>query len=341
MRRGYKIVVNTAAGRRRYMQYLIPQVVISDIVDRYDLWINTTNKDDILFFMKVAELFPKINLVWQPHKTINGILSMGAFYKKCCENNTIYIKLDDDMIWFEPTFFEKMVDFRIDNPKFFLVSPLVINNGICDYILQETQKITYYKYHVCEGYNRFWYNGEFAYQLHSWFIDNYLKPKRYEELYSGIHEIALHRFAINAVLWFGETFKEFGGIVSGDDEEQLTIKTPMQLNKNNCFNCNTICAHFSFSVQRSLLDNSNILDQYGEIIYSQGSIELIDLLKQTVNICNYINKNPQTSASIDVGYTQIPPYKGRGTKKWYKLLKEADAIYSITSKKYIKTEITE
>ena len=112
-------MVNTAAGRRRYMQYLIPQVVISDIVDRYDLWINTTNKDDIFFFMKVAELSSKINLIWQPDKKINGILSMGAFYKDCCEEDTIYIKLDDDMIWFEPTFFEKMVDFRIDNPQYF------------------------------------------------------------------------------------------------------------------------------------------------------------------------------------------------------------------------------
>ena len=39
----YKIVVNTAAGRRRYMQYLIPYIVSSEIVDRYDIWVNTHN----------------------------------------------------------------------------------------------------------------------------------------------------------------------------------------------------------------------------------------------------------------------------------------------------------
>ena len=33
MYNNYKIVCNTAAGRRRYMQYLIPQVICSDIVD--------------------------------------------------------------------------------------------------------------------------------------------------------------------------------------------------------------------------------------------------------------------------------------------------------------------
>ena len=50
MYQNYKVVVNTAAGRRRYMQYLIPYVLASDIVDRYDLWINTMNCQDIAFF---------------------------------------------------------------------------------------------------------------------------------------------------------------------------------------------------------------------------------------------------------------------------------------------------
>ena len=35
MYRDYKIVCNTAAGRRRYMQYLFPQVLAADILDRY------------------------------------------------------------------------------------------------------------------------------------------------------------------------------------------------------------------------------------------------------------------------------------------------------------------
>ena len=54
MYNNYKIVCNTAAGRRRYMQYLIPQVICSDIVDRYDIWVNTTDKKDIAFFEMLA-----------------------------------------------------------------------------------------------------------------------------------------------------------------------------------------------------------------------------------------------------------------------------------------------
>ena len=75
----YKVVCNTAAGRRRYMQYLVPQVVASDVVDRYDIWINTTDKQDIEFFRLLAEAFPKINLVYQPDGVVSGISSINAF----------------------------------------------------------------------------------------------------------------------------------------------------------------------------------------------------------------------------------------------------------------------
>ena len=37
MYQNYKVVVNTAAGRRRYMQYLVPPILNADIVDRYDI----------------------------------------------------------------------------------------------------------------------------------------------------------------------------------------------------------------------------------------------------------------------------------------------------------------
>ena len=47
---GYKVVVNTAAGRRRYMRCLLPFVLSSPIVDRYDIWVNTLDKLDTAFF---------------------------------------------------------------------------------------------------------------------------------------------------------------------------------------------------------------------------------------------------------------------------------------------------
>lgn len=291
MYRDYRVVANTAVGRRRYLKYLLPQVLASDIVDRYDLWVNTLDKVDIEFFKKMAVKYPKLNLIWQPEGVINGIYSMAAFYPYCQDEDTIYIKLDDDVVWFDPSFFEEICRFRIDNPQYFLVSPLVINNGICNYILQNSNLINFSEYITCNPYPMKYYNGYLAEQLHEWFIKNYLKDQSFNHLYCGEHIIALQRFAINAVAWFGRDFKKFGGKVEGDDEEFLTVKYPAKHNLTCCFDCNTIVSHFSFSVQRKYLDGSNVLSQYDKLLMKYGDEKLLQILNETQAVLQKVESN--------------------------------------------------
>lgn len=270
MYNNYKIVCNTAAGRRRYMQYLIPQVICSDIVDRYDIWVNTMDKEDIAFFEMLASKYSKINLVWQPDNNINGISSINAFYKKCIEDNTIYIKLDDDIVWLAPNFFETIVKFRIDNPQYFVVSPLVINNAKTTYLFQIQGKLQLARYQRAESFNKIlWKSGKFAVELHEWFISKYLKSQKWEELYCQDYPMGITRFSINSIVWFGEDMKQFDGIVTGDDEEFMSCIKPTLEGKANCFCGSTLISHFAFRSQRKILDQASILEQYGNIMFEQ------------------------------------------------------------------------
>lgn len=293
MYKNYKIVANSAMGRRQYAKLLVPQVIASPIVDRYDLWVNTLNKQDIAFFEEMAKEFPKINLVWHPTGEINGIASMKEFYPLCQDEDTIYIKLDDDVVWFDPNFFEEICKFRIDNPDYFLVSPLVINNGICNYILQDKGKIEFNRPVTCQAYDLKFYNGHLAKEIHNWFIDNYLVTNKYPELYCGLNKIAMQKFAINAIAWFGKEFQKFEGKVARADEEFLTVTYPVANNLVNCFDCNTIVAHYSFSVQRALLDSTNILSKYEQVINDNATPDLKEILKKTQNILEKIKINSQ------------------------------------------------
>lgn len=319
MFKNYKVIVNTAAGRRRYLKLLIPQVLQSDIVDQYDLWVNTTDKLDIAFLEQVAKKYPKVNLIWQPDNVINGVASIDAFYKYCQDDNTIYIKLDDDVVWIAPNFFEEIVSFRIANPQYFLVSPLVINNDISTYILQNEGLLKLTEYYPCMCYNIRNYNGYFALQLHDWFLNNYLKTNNYSELYCGKFEIGLNRFAINAVAWFGEDFKKFNAVVPGDDEEFLTVKYPAHIHKLNCFDCATVISHFSFSQQRMILDKSYVLDQYEDIIKHENSGKLRDLMHGVYEILDYIEKEKKLilSRPLPRPYVQV---KVNQNKKYNMLL---------------------
>ncbi len=270
MYKDYRIVVNTAAGRRRYMQYLIPYVLASDIVDRYDIWINTHNGADIGFFCRIAEQFPKVNLVWQPDGVVNGNATINAFYKACVEPDTIYFKLDDDIVWMEPGLIEMMVQFRIENPHYFLVSPLVINNSLSTYLLQVEDRIELDGYYGASAIHPvLWKSGEFAKELHSWFIDRYLKPGLWADLHIGRKEMGMTRFSINAVMWFGNEMRKFAGIVPGDDEEFLSCIYPTVKGISNAWNGDAIVAHFAFFTQRELLDRAGILERYGEIVRAQ------------------------------------------------------------------------
>lgn len=266
MYKNYKVIVNTAAGRRRYMQYLIPQVLECDIVDRYDLWLNTINKQDLEFFRILAKNYSKINLVWQPEGIINGNASINAFYKQCIDDDTIYFKLDDDIIWLEDNLIENMVKFRIENPDYFLVSPLVINNSLSTYLLQVYGKIRLNYYHNSDPFSDvLWQSGKFAADLHNWFLDNYLIPQKTSHLHlgNGKNPVSMTRFSINAILWFGKDLKRINGVIPDDDEEYMSCIYPTLQGKSNCWNTNALVSHFAFFTQRNYLDQKGILEKYG------------------------------------------------------------------------------
>ena len=309
MYNNYKIVCNTAAGRRRYMQYLIPLVISSDLVDRYDIWVNTNDNVDIEFFTLLAKKYPKINLVWQPEGIVDGINSINSFYRYCTEEDTIYIKLDDDIVWMEDGFFKKIIDFRINNPQYFVVSPLVINNAICTYILQLANKIKLSTYmNAASNHRIMWKKGTFAVQLHNWFINKYLKTERVNELYCGEYIIGMNRFSINCILWFGSEMKKFDGVVPGDDEEFLSCIKSTQLKMSNAIDGNTVISHFAFFTQRNILDKCKILEQYGEYLHEKWSkdekMKMID--HEVQNIMTIVNENAKELYSKELIYKTVP-----------------------------------
>lgn len=321
MYRNYKIVVNTAAGRRRYMQYLIPYIVSCPYVDRYDIWINTHNGADIEFFKQLACKFSVINLVWQPEGIVNGNASINAFYKDCVESNTIYFKLDDDIVWMEPGLIEKMIKFRIENPNHFLVSPLVINNSLSTYLLQLEGKLNLDQYYNADSSHLvLWKSGNFASELHSWFIENYLRKRKWDDLHCGKKVMAMTRFSINAILWFGDEMKKFSGCVPGDDEEFLSCIYPTKKGLSNAWNGDAIVAHFAFFTQREKLDKQCILEQYGGIVSEQwhSDMERAKVYDTIQNIMKDIQTEEKALINKESPYCKVVPTLGlKGKIKRY------------------------
>lgn len=271
MYQGYTIVCCTAAGRMRYMQYIFPYVLASEIVDRYDIWVNTTNMVDIEYFKLISQRYPKVRLVWQPDGWCDGIATINAFYRDCIDDKTIYIKIDDDIVWMQPDVFERMVEFRINHPEAFLVTPHVVNNPMSSYLWQVKGMLSYGEYmRAFPNHRVLWKRGAFALALHHYFLDKMENDRdAYRQLFCGIVPVACNRFSINFVMWFGGDMAKINGIVPGDDEEYLSSVVAPKFGQLNYYNGDCIVAHFAFGPQRLVLDKTDVLERYGRLCEEQ------------------------------------------------------------------------
>jgi hypothetical protein len=259
---GHRVVAVTPAGRRRYMELLAPQILASALVDRYDIWVNTANPADNAYLAGLAAQYERVRLVPQPDGKAPGVDAIHGFHRHAADADTIYIRFDDDIVWLEPGFFEKLLRFRVDHPQHFLVSPLVINNELCSSILQIQGKIRPWRRIRTDCFDRVgWAQPQFAVALHRLFLD-LVRRGQSARLHAGAHAVALNHFSINCICWFGRDLAAFGGTVDEQEEVDLSVVIPMRLSRTNCFYTDTIAVHFAFFSQRAWVDATDILAQH-------------------------------------------------------------------------------
>jgi len=290
---GYRIVCVTPAGRRRYMKLLAPLVLSSPLVDRYDIWLNSEDAGDLAFLEEVGRLAPgRVRLVAQPDGKAPGWDAIHGFARTAQDTDTIYIRLDDDIVWLEPGFFETLLRFRLDHPRYFLVSPLVINNAVCSHILLTCGKIKTSRFvgAVCLD-EVGWREAAFAVALHRMFIDLARRGEAHR-LHCGPREIAMNRFSVNVICWFGRDMAAIGGEVGRAEEEELSNIIPARLGRINCFCTDTIASHFAFYIQREIIDRAGLLEAYAALLRERA--ELQPLLVPTLAICERLDAQHPT-----------------------------------------------
>jgi len=270
-----KIIVVTPAGRRQYLKLLAKYILPNSIVDEWHFWLNTLNTHDKHYIKALSH--PKIRVIEKPD--INGHWnSIHKFFVDCIEKDTVYIRIDDDVVWMEYYSLQKLVEFRIKNPSYFLVYGNIVNNSKCDFIHQE-----YLDLSTNDKFSHFDKN----YGLTCISCSNIAIKKHmnlFENIYKNTHEKYFfpkhwsmpfdERFSINVISWLGEEFAAFQGNVSSNEEEWLTIIKPMEIKKLNIICGTTLFAHYAFTVQRNNLNQTNILQLYDNL--SNGIVEWPD-----------------------------------------------------------------
>lgn len=267
-------VIVTPAGRRRYMKLLYMHLASQrDAFDVWQIWLNTTDQEDLAYLRGLARENPVWILARELTVPHNGNLSINSFFPGASAPGTTYLRLDDDVVWLEPGFVETMMTYRETYRDPFLIYGSIVNNAIVSYLFQHTgtigTSIGKVKYECMDEVG--WNNGKFAKSIHETFLkainSNQLEPWH---MHNKWLLADYERVSINCILWLGDDFAEFGGVIGADDEEQwLSVEKPRELGRPNeiAGGPGTLCAHFAFYNQRPTLDATSILASYEELAY--------------------------------------------------------------------------
>lgn len=268
MYRGRRVVVVTPAGRRRYMRLLVPQILgLRDVVDEYRIWQNTEDATNIQYFQSLAAEHPDFVTVetLPPGVKVTGCITICRFFRNCADPDTVYVRFDDDIVLLDSLeAFKALLDFRIDNPRYFLVYGTVLNNSIITHVLQRIGALDVGRGKA--GYGCMdptgWRCPHFAEHLHR----QVLAAPSLERFRMPVNWDLFHneRVSINCICWLGAEFAAFGGAVGPDEEQWLSVDKPRALRRINCVFGGFVAVHFAFESQRPGLEATDVLARYAE-----------------------------------------------------------------------------
>jgi hypothetical protein len=299
-----KKVVLTFGGRECYLKILFPLILkYKQYIDEYRLYIATTIQSDIDYMEKFAKENDFVKTVYcNIHGNIildDKCLIWNNAYKSCNEDNTVYLKLDDDIVYFDESLFTDFIQYRIQNPNPPLLYPVIINNSFMSYMLQ--QKNIYnpelksqigktwqntisrvYQHIMNNKTNKLrvgdfihdneilcpvaWGNLKYCYGLHSQFLKD-LQDNNIDKYKFG-KNITLHgapAVSINACSWIGSDLKELMNNYAemNEDEVWWSVYVPIWTGRSNEVYGNAVVSHYAYYKQRELgLDSTDILDKY-------------------------------------------------------------------------------
>lgn len=268
MYRGYRIVaVCPTTIEKRHTELVLYYLNRAEVFDEIRLWINENKIVDREYFELLKT--PKYAFVIPVIRPAEDN-TWRHFYSGCTDQNTIYVKIDGDVVYVGTNAIKTLLDYRIDHTEPFLISANVINNGICAYYQQYYGSIgKEFGQLTCTSNDQIAYkNNDFVKHLHTLFVDA-IERDVVETFF--IPHITLSQypyFSINAISFFGRDLIGKADRMEGGDEGWISQIYPRE-ERRPCVICgNSIVSHYSFFTQREFLNkNTNIFDRYEKLAF--------------------------------------------------------------------------
>ena len=255
----YKVVTNSPYGRKRYVEILVEYLLASrPIIDKHVFWLNTDVQEDLDYVHSLVNQYPDFfEILELPYieELKYSSKNVARFYEYCLDPDTVYCKIDDDIVWFEHKEFENFIRFRINNPEYFIIFANTVNNAINYYIHEKIGALQKDDFPPTSysSISNAWSNYSYAIKHFKSFYDHYkngtLSKMKFDRWVLSEYE----RYSINFFAWMGSEFAKFG-TCGKDDEKWLSQLKPAEREMPNCIYGNFIAVHYAYYTQRKELD---------------------------------------------------------------------------------------
>ena len=262
----YRVVAITPAGRKEYLEILkryIDRDMERGLIDEWQLWLNTGVQEDIEYINSIES--NKITIRKIKGLNAQDTSSIHKFFTYTQDDDTIYIRFDDDIVFVHESMVPNLLKARLDNKEPFAVFANIVNNAACSFYQQEIGAVG--KEFGEVPFNRFaelnHKNFEFAQYLHRNFINKY-NSNQLESYYFENKIIPEDDgISINSFAFFGKDMKE---LPDRDEEAYISTWRPKELRRFNMVCGDALVVHFAFHPQRKGFDdNSEIINFYKNI----------------------------------------------------------------------------
>lgn len=256
----YQVVVVTPAGRAKYLDIFKKYVyrkMAEGLIDGWQLWQNTIEQSDIDYLASMEAENPKVkryfidNIV-PTYKTCDPMRTC-EFFQNTQDDDTIYIRFDDDIVWCEEDAVLKIVNARIEHPDAYLIYPNIINSTITCRMYQDSG---------CLGQEAGLVNGEYLDEFtytDSKLID--LIHNTFRLKYEAEHTADFYvpsrsfdnyqHFSICCIAWWGKDHL----VVGSSEEPSLAWELPREHNRPVWFLGDCLMVHYSYHTQRDYLES--------------------------------------------------------------------------------------
>lgn len=259
----HKVCVVTHGSNRKYLQTMLWYLLDQKRRNEFDEWVIFKTTTDILddrYLDAASGIHSWITVQGSDDLQPDRSLEVARFTTR---SDTIYIKLDHNIVCIDEHFVRSLVDARLQNPEYFLVLPNIINHGLVASLYRQNGV-----FNAPLGYDDL--DGETAKRLHEKFLADFERGKMsvWSRAFDRFVKEDYSSISLPAVAYFGSDFSDLQiAAGTGDVDRYLSSTAAQKKKKHILFVGSPVCVNYATAKQRATLDASNVLQRYVDHTY--------------------------------------------------------------------------